>query len=593
MSSVSLRLPLLLLGGAILLQGQFSGEAYPFGEAFLLLLLLPALVLLALGEGIPRGRPPAFLLLALLFSALALAWSPDRGQGGRELTTAVLGAAAFLLAAGTAPAPRRETLWAGTAALLALLPAVRGAHQLLVEFPALRRELGNGTLPGGEEFLAYLEGGRAFAGFLNPNLMAGFLALLLPLLAVVALAGRGRGTRLLSLAGAVAAVAGLLFTRSLGGLLAALAGTAAALWAAGLLRRRTLLLLGGSAAGLLLLVLLLRGGAPLGGKESSLLQRWEYWKAGASLAARKPFLGWGTGALPETLMRAIPAGVRPATDPHQFLLRAWASGGGVALLLLLAFLGAVGGAVRRSFAARRQDPVWCGLLGGATAFLLHASVDMDLSLAEVALPAMALLGALWGMSSSPAEAPGLPRGEGGSPRPSSWAAVILCLFLLLPAGVIFSGEWNGFVGARLRQAGDPAAAVSYSDAGRILPWAGRWPLAEGRIRGERGELEGARLLFDRAGRLLPESPYPPWELGRLALRQGDAAAALPLLDLARGRFPSSPRLALERGVALERLGRRAEAAAAVREALSLSRFDPEAARAARETLERLAGEGRR
>lgn len=96
----------------------------------------------------------------------------------------------------------------------------------------------------------------------------------------------------------------------------------------------------------------------------------------------------------------------------------------------------------------------------------------------------------------------------------------------------------------------------------------RVALETARERVRQGDLAGAEALYREVLSADPAQPEPLHALGRIALRTGRDAEAVPLLEEALRRRPG-PQGHADLAVALQNLGRNAEAAAAARRALEL------------------------
>jgi Flp pilus assembly protein TadD len=323
------------------------------------------------------------------------------------------------------------------------------------------------------------------------------------------------------------------------------------------------------------------------GTESSFVQRGEYIAAGVRMALFNPLLGWGSGTSPGALMAFVGEGVRPVTDPHNFLVRLWIELGIPGLVLLGGFLVLL---ARRSVRAlafdgtRGSSPGYTGYLFGAAAFLLHGLMDMDFFVPETALFGWCAFGALF--AAAPVTEEMKPVGE----RNTVFWRVLggLTLAAVLPSLVFVQGESLAFRGKKAVESGDFAGAAElYRNASRLLPVSGRFALEEGRARFTTGDPAGALDLYGKADRLMTASPYAPWEIGRAAQAKADWQASLPFLERARSRYPTSPRILIDLARSHLNLGDVASARKVLGEAIRVSDFDPEAGRVARMILDRI------
>lgn len=235
------------------------------------------------------------------------------------------------------------------------------------------------------EFQWRLKSNEAFASFLGPNQLAGFLVLLLPVLAGYARDARVRWPAAAALGLGLVALG---LTGSLGGWVALAAG-AAAFAALALTRtrgRKAVLLAGGAAAAL---GLLLVAATPLlekaAGKSHSLYVRRVYWQAAAKVIARAPIAGVGLDNFREHYFQVKSDVPQEAMHAHNDYLQLWAETGAIGLLAFLALL-ALG--LRRALTrealppppATADPPGWLVPAAAAAAFaglMLLAIHDAD------------------------------------------------------------------------------------------------------------------------------------------------------------------------------------------------------------------------
>jgi O-antigen ligase len=188
---------------------------------------------------------------------------------------------------------------------------------------------------------------NVFATFAHPNSLAGYLALLLPafigMLFVCWRAAHPTWHLLLVAACVLTVAVGLGFTHSRGALYALLLVAAAVL----ALRWRTLpfKLAAGFLAGLVVLAALVYLGLRLGpGKVvagQSLGLRFDYWSAAWKMIGAHPWLGVGAGNFGRHYpQHMLPTVTEKITDPHNFAIELWATGGLFALVALLVALAA-------------------------------------------------------------------------------------------------------------------------------------------------------------------------------------------------------------------------------------------------------------
>ncbi|MEO6907226.1 MAG: O-antigen ligase family protein, partial [Abditibacteriaceae bacterium] len=255
---------------------------------------------------------------------------------------------------------------------------------------------------------------RQFGTFYNPNLLANFCAIAVPLTVGGALYAKqlsGKFTvagKVLSFLLGVAALltfGGLIVTSSKGGmlalLLAAVVFVVAMMHARGkeitnsLLQRKVLLvpiliiiLIGGGV--LLSQTLLPRIQTSLHDDHSSMF-RWFAWIATVKMAMAKPLFGWGPGSFPSIFpMFAIAGYTRSA---HESWLQIAAENGWPAMIILLIACGA---AWRGGWQALRSSryPLAAGALAAITAFVVHGLVDSGWGIISVGWILMLVMGLL-------------------------------------------------------------------------------------------------------------------------------------------------------------------------------------------------------
>jgi len=316
--------------------------------------------------------------VALLVVAAAVAtvvagqdWAPWRGV----LTTA----AVFYLAVGVRRAVPGS--WPACGLLALVATGVAG--------PAAARQSAGGTATG---FCrgAFVDSAdvcgpdaviRAVGTFSNPNLLAAFLVLLLPLAAAGSAALADRSSRLVGTGVVAFGYAAVLLTASRGGVLAALAGITAFLVLQQPTRRRLLLAgtVGVLGVGVLALV-----------SHGSVGVRGDIWGAALRIVAAHP-LGVGPGRAGPMLDAAIP-GPEAFQHAHDLWLN-WAVEAGVPGLVAVLAVTVVAGVVA-VLAARRgsRAAVACG--AGLAGFAVMSLADDPANAIRVSLALWAVLGLL-------------------------------------------------------------------------------------------------------------------------------------------------------------------------------------------------------
>jgi hypothetical protein len=244
-----------------------------------------------------------------------------------------------------------------------------------------------------EGILHALREGRASGLFGSPNILAGFMAMGLPIAIAMAFGRRVRWMQMAFAGAAIVMVIAILMSGSRGGLLGGLVGVMAvfALLSPRLVRR--------GATTAMLLIMLLGAASTPGFLErwtgvSTVQQRFLYWDSAVAIWSQSPILGTGPGGF--ELYYPIHRDVRANETryAHSWFFQ-WGSEVGIGGLAL--FLGwscviiATGiGRWRREGAA---DSLNAGLLAAFIVLLIHGLVEFTLSICELALH-LALIGAL-------------------------------------------------------------------------------------------------------------------------------------------------------------------------------------------------------
>ena len=586
-----------LLLMVLIMRAHLSGIAYPFAQG---LLLIPALVGLALlllspagdaGQG-RRWKEWTIILpwVLCIWSFAGILWSADPGRGLEESFALLLNVVVFTLVYILWRRGQPGERYCIIGLWILLIPVIiRGVYQYNIGLDRLRNLLLDMDA-GGQDVVSLMRivsDNRIFAGFLNPNMMAGFLAIFIPVTLDFTLTSRTRKGQL-ALGSLVAGQFWvLLLTGSVGGSLAAAGASGAVLLMRRGIRRRDLFWMGSVGIVILVGLGMMRGFDLSVGPDHSVVQRFGYMRSGVSMALERPFVGWGSGSGPGALMGFVTEGIRPVTDPHNFLVRSWISWGIPGLAILITFLLVWAKKVFISLPGKNREGVSEGRFGfaaGGFAFLFHSLMDMDFFVPETAMFGWAALGVCLVFALDPE------RKDTGPPAlPSPPGLKVLggiVLTLVLPTLVYMQSEVTGFRATRDLEAGRVLqSADRFQEARRLLPFHGRFALEEGRSRRVAGQLEAAVHLFERASELMSHSPYPSWEMGRVALELEEWEASIVHLDRALARYPTSPRIRLDLAQAHYQLSQYEETKELLQEVARYAIFDPEAMAAARKALE--------
>jgi O-antigen ligase len=250
---------------------------------------------------------------------------------------------------------------------------------------------------------------RQFSTFFNPNLLANYCAMALPLALSLLFLRRGKFLSFLSLVAALIIFGGLASTRSKGGLLAlaiALLVFALAVFKARGPLIKNMLRAHKKLAIISALLLLILGGALVqktvvprlmaanSGEDNSTQFRLYTWQGTTHMIAARPVFGWGPGCYSSAYPQFAITGF--TLTAHQVWLQLASESGVIAALLLLAACGAAALKGWRALATEHW-PLAAGGLASLAAFFVHGLTDAGWSLISIALLLMivlALLGSL-------------------------------------------------------------------------------------------------------------------------------------------------------------------------------------------------------
>lgn len=435
----------------------------------------------------------------------------------------------------------------GTAAWLLIAPLVGSASLI--------------GLRGCAEYLLNALGGvvnwRVFASFFNPNLLAGYLAMTVPLtMGVLLLVGRElpeprrRVYAALLTVGLWLQLSALTLTASRLGILSALGAVAVLLWLASawkLLSRGFLLRLG--VVGLLwLLVFWLSTPATQRLTPQAAAQdvhsgafRVETWKGSVRAALANPLFGVGTGAFEWGYPRYAEVGY--TRSAHNTYLELAAESGLPALLCVIALAwGWLSRAAQRELppdpnrpVPRTMDwrPVRAGVLAAVTGAALHNAVDSDLQAFANLLTLSALLGlglaiAVDGVFTLPLR-----------PLERRGTALVVALTLATALASFGLGEWFANQGRYETLVSHvPQATELYSMARRFDSTNPDYLMDAGELYYALGRRETAFELMHRAVKLKP-SPRHLYRLGLYYERDGDVEQARSFYQAALERDPHS------------------------------------------------------
>jgi O-antigen ligase len=533
------------------------------------------------------------------------AWAEWAAAGGVLLVVAAGWATAAGLRKGMTPAAKlllAALIVAGLALftsvapyesvrMLLLFTAALALLMLSLDLPIVAAALGWAVAAGGaiaglwglrEYFMTWAIMGdtswRPFAGFLNPNALAGYLLVAVPALVAAFASFRrqaegkqpGHPARVLWLVAAILAGLGtvtLLLTASKGALLGAVVAAAVSV----LVRGRRRLLMGGALIVVVAGVLLLppvrhRVAAAFSSQQgSSVGFRARTWAGTFDLARARPLLGWGPGSFRHAYPRFARVGF--TAEAHESWLQ-WAAECGVpAAVLLLAALAALGWGL-----SRRPGPWATAALFALTGTLIHNLFDYTWYLPPVLLGLFALMGA--GLAEEVAPAEGRPRRVG------------LLIAALLALGVVTSGwfclaEVASVRADMLAREGYPYAALAIAEnaASRAGFSSDAWvevgKIAEGLAGAAHDSAGLARAAehYERAIAVCPSEPAGYIGAARCLREAGLFEEARRWAEAGTHIYPGGPAMLLEYAHCLEAAGDEAHALDVYRAVMALADAD--------------------
>jgi O-antigen ligase/tetratricopeptide (TPR) repeat protein len=413
---------------------------------------------------------------------------------------------------------------------------------------------------------------RAFGPFLNPNLLAAMLLMVIPLWIALLSMSRLPVMRVASVLGLVLCWFCFFVTGSKGGALSLLGAlTVGAIVApdpakGGLLKRALIgvgLVAFAGAAALLLPPIRVRLAQALGPQSNSTMFRYYTWLGTWHMMLARPLLGFGPGTFGVAYPRFAIVG---HTDlAHETYLQVAAETGLVGAAALFAALGtqlaAAARAARRLAGDRRTVSAACA--AGMVGFCLHNAVDYAWHVTATGMAfwiLAGLVGAAWEGDaqppSSPDPEPKKPSRKRTESRRVPWIAVagvaLALALLILPAGLLIHA-------AGLAAVGDYEAAARFDPLNDVYP-------REVALMAQQAARQGRPELYQRADaewgrvqRLRPTYPGTPYNLGLIAQDQGDADRGLAEYREAEARAPTWTKAILAEAELLDNIGRHDEA----------------------------------
>lgn len=303
------------------------------------------------------------LLLFMVSILLSLIFSQDKMHSLREIYQYVSG---ILLCGIAASLPRDNKKKVIKCILLAgFLVSLLALYQYFFTFNNLLRLIHQGTLSVNNFALEYIERRRPFFPFVTPNILAGFLGMIIPLAFY-----QKKNIWL-----AAPMLIAFFLAKSLGALFSLLIGMFLYFYLKGRLDRKKILSLMALGAAIILVAALRN----IGQKQHlqplfSAVMRLHYWQEAWKVIIKHPLTGIGPGNFNLTLSRYA----------HNSYLQIWAETGilGIISFLLLAFFSIKAGIKNKAFLLACANII----------FLAHNLVDFSFFLPEVSLIWWVILG---------------------------------------------------------------------------------------------------------------------------------------------------------------------------------------------------------
>jgi O-antigen ligase len=544
--------PLLLAAAMLMTAVLRPPELHAWSGAMVACLAAGALWLFSATPGIGRGGA-AWLWFAP-FALVALRGAANRSAANDEAALVIV---LLLVAAcgrsAAADSGDREAILR----LLVVLAIGVGVHafwQTQVVYPRLAAEIRIADPADPTGVLVRVESGRASGPFLLPAALGGFLAIALPaaLRGVRAWSGLWRAA---AITATILIGAGFVLGRSMGAILAAVAGLiAGAPLLAPQRPARASLVLG--AAGLVVAIGFAASrlteirdpaGDPFGLRAGN-------WAAAASMVRDAPWFGTGPGSFATVYPRYRQPGMNESRHAHNLLLEA-AAGWGAWILVPFALLIAAWWRETRRAWEDPGDGTTPAFVAAGSAFLFHNLVDFTAYLPGVAIPAALMIGAAFGVRGRRPE-PGSrsPSGRPAGPDPTVGPA-LLRASLARAAGVALAVmlALHGVNAARSRLHFDRAVEEV-----------------------RRGEVAAAARQARAAADLRPDDPAPLAFLSQMAIAEatGDDAARAAGASAAAGAVARDPEAAILHYTLAIHLRAAGEEGAAFREMSEARRLNP-------------------
>lgn len=511
--------------------------------------------LIAILAALGAWSRPAPALNRVLLASAALAWpmivlSASPGKAIDALSVWALALAAGF-GASRLHAPGNGDRWiSGTLAVAGALAGLHGLFQRVWSLPRIAAELSQRhDIAYRQEILDRVLDGRAFGPFSTPAALGGFLALVLPVTAMLAWRARGRA-RILPLLAVLLEVAGMICTASATALIAlalalALAGmiglgsTGAGKW---VLAAAVMMVVGGA------LVAELRGAEVLNPEHGNnpLRLRAGNIRIAGEMAADHPWIGVGPGGFGERYPAYRKADDNESRHVHNLPMELVAelgipAGSALAIVFFILFLGPL---ARERIREAGGPGCRTALAVGLAAFAVHNLADYTAFMPSLMWLASLLLGLLSQAGTSGEKV------ERGGLDLAALAVVVLAAAIVAASGLAanarsaaMTAEAGGDAAGALARAGKAVTLAPWDPDARLLLC--RLQLMEGKVP------EAARHL-DRTILLAPFRPAARSTRSMVRLQGGDLVGAWSDAREASRLYPADPAYR-EQAARLERM----------------------------------------
>jgi O-antigen ligase len=304
-----------------------------------------------------------FILALLLSSSLA----HDKINSLKELYKYLIAILLFLVTTSLS-CKAKESLIRGIV-LSGLLVSLLAIYQYFFGFQHLADYVAKENISN-PFILDYVKQKRAFSPFATPNILGGYLAMIIPL----SLLQKNRTSLIIPL------FLALLLTRSVGGLLSLFFGLVIYFYLQGKLKKKTILFLSGLIL-VILLILITRSATPKQHLQPvfSTVMRLNYWKDTLRIIKAHPLIGIGLGNF----------NLAESRFAHNSYLQIWAEMG---ILGIISIVWLIIAAFKSSLKNTTHKDQNTAIMTAGAIFLIHNFVDFSFFLPEVALIWWIILG---------------------------------------------------------------------------------------------------------------------------------------------------------------------------------------------------------